>query len=129
MNSWTDCPSCNAVRIRSDSVPLLCSNCGGALCNCLTCGHGRSYWTPLQNNKWECPSCGGDPFTAGSGRADWKDFGRAKMVAMFGPKMPGDIELVQKYASELHGYDRAVPLESLVRSVVNRDRLGNQMLG
>ena len=32
---------------------------------------------------------------------------------MFGPRMSGDLELVGKYRDELHGYDRAVPLESL----------------
>ena len=42
--------------------------------------------------------------------------------------MQGDMDLVRKYANELHGYDRAVPLESLADSLVNKDRFGNEML-
>jgi hypothetical protein len=48
-----------------------------------------------------------------SARPDWQEVRRAQFAAMFGPRMPGDMELVKKYRGELHGYDRAVPLESL----------------
>lgn len=95
--------------------------------NCKTCGNGRQHWI-AEGDGWRCPTCQGDPLKEGSGRADWKDFNRAKFVVMFGPRTQGDLELAKKYARELHGYDRAVPLESLVSSVVNRDRLGNEML-
>ena len=83
-----------------------------AVVNCKTCLTGRDYWLWL-GDKWHCTTCDGNPLVANSGRPDWVELRRARMVAMFGARVDGDMELVKKYANELRGYDRAIPLESL----------------
>ncbi len=63
--------------------------------NCQTCGTGKSLW---HGNV--CPSCGGDPLIENSGREDWYDWSRAKMIARFGPRIDGDAELLEKYRDD-----------------------------
>lgn len=102
--AFVKCPSCQEVSIPDNSVPLLCSDCGGPVLSCRTCGTGRQYWI-WAPRRHTCPTCGGDPLVANSGRPDWKAFTRAKMVARFGPRQEGDLELLDKYCAEvvLHG--------------------------
>jgi hypothetical protein len=60
--------------------------------NCHTCGRGRRSWGLGPT----CPGCEGNPIL-GTGRSDWKSLSRAKMVARFGPRLDGDVELLAAY--------------------------------
>lgn len=95
-----ECPSCKKVWLDSKSVPLLCYGCGGELKNCQTCGRGKNGWVRLSEfgtKGYKCGYCGGDPYIEGTGRPDWKEYNRAKMVEHFGPRISGDVELLEKY--------------------------------
>lgn len=75
------------------------------LVNCRTCRTGKHWWVKkpegLHPPGYICSTCHGDPYVAGSGRADWRDFDRAGFVQMFGPRADGDLELLEKYKDEL----------------------------
>ena len=71
------------------------------LVNCLTCGTGKTWWFPRPDG-YKCPTCQGDPLK-GNGREDWKDYSRAQMIRQFGPRLPGDKELVMRYFPEEKG--------------------------
>ena len=66
--------------------------------NCLTCGTGSRWWK-RRGLFWQlrCPVCGGNQNKAGSGRVDWRVHSRWEMIKKFGPRMPGDIELLSRY--------------------------------
>jgi len=68
--------------------------------NCLTCGTGKDWWYHRLFS-YKCPICGGNPLK-GNGRADWEDFSRAEMVAMFGSRRNGDTELLTRYRKEVN---------------------------
>lgn len=69
--------------------------------NCRTCGEGRRWWFRVSAGVFKCLTCQGNPLVENSGRADYKDFSRAKAIAMFGPRMEGDVELLKRYMPEL----------------------------
>ena len=96
---WKDCERCGRVRIEINSKPPYCSDCGGEIVNCLTCGTGKHWWY-RQLFGFKCLTCGGNPLK-GNGRSDWKDISRARMVKMFGPRREGDIKLLERYRGEL----------------------------
>ena len=68
--------------------------------NCLTCETGRKWWLRIEE-ALECLVCQGDPLVESSGRKDWRDFSRAKMIQMHGVRLEGDEELFEKYREEL----------------------------
>jgi len=63
--------------------------------NCLTCGTGKHHWNRSCFG-YKCPTCGGNPLR-GNGRPDWKDYNRAKMIRRHGPRIEGDMELMERY--------------------------------
>ena len=67
-----------------------------AILNCETCGEGRAHWLAGPT----CPTCRGNPLV-GDGRDDWRGYSRARMVQQFGPRLPGDVELLERYRIEL----------------------------
>ena len=71
--------------------------------NCTTCMTGSRWWIKQPDGSYVCPMCECDPTAEGVQRDDWEDFIRAKAVAQFGPRRPGDAELLERYAKKLKG--------------------------
>lgn len=109
MAEWKDCPGCLAEgrKLRILAEYPACQEHGGPMTNCRTCGTGQAYWFPIKRPgfmngyQWQCPTCQGNPEIAGSGRPDYADYSRAKMIAQFGPRMAGDVELLERYRAEV----------------------------
>ena len=103
MNRMTSklCPVCNTVTIQVDKDK--CQDCGGEVTNCLTCGTGKKWWYDSNQTKsgHYCLNCESDPLILNAGRSDHKEFGRAKMISMYGPRMDGDRGILDKYREEL----------------------------
>lgn len=101
--AWKDCPDCLAEgherRILAE-YPT-CQEHGGPLTNCRTCGTGVAHAFRTWRGGLKCLVCQGDPNVAGSGRPDYADYSRAKMISVFGPRMPGDTELLARYREEV----------------------------
>jgi hypothetical protein len=97
--AWKDCPACHEAghqrRILAEYPS--CQEHGGPLTNCRTCGTGVAHAVKTWRGTLKCLVCEGDPAVAGSGRADYEDYSRANMIRRFGPRMPGDAELLARY--------------------------------
>ncbi len=98
---WKDCERCSKVRITVEQNPSYCSNCGGEIVNCRTCGTGKNWWFAGP----KCSICGGNPLKKDDGRSDHALYHRARMVNMFGVRRDGDVKLLERYKDELAKYN------------------------
>ena len=103
--AWVDCKGCAAEghskRILATTPGKVCQDHGGPPTNCRTCGTGSRWWV---GNR--CSNCGGDGRKGGSGDSDHRVRTRQRMTKMFGPKLEGDILLLD--ADEQQGREQYI---------------------